>query len=74
MIAKNRNDIAKNIKELEAELTAWIVFDRIGVKKRSESYIAAWLLNEEAINNISISEIVTVANKIFDMGKRIIYY
>jgi hypothetical protein len=71
-IAKDRSYIPINSQEVEAELTAWVVFNRLGFQKKSESYIASWL-SEDGIDDISISEVVTVANKIFTMGNRIIY-
>ncbi|MBU1179726.1 hypothetical protein KJ885_02180 [Patescibacteria group bacterium] len=69
-IVKYRQDIPKHIKELEAELVAWIVFNSLGIDKNSESYIAGWLNNQNDISGMSMSDILRVAGKIQDMGRR----
>lgn len=70
-IAKDRQDTSKHIKELEAELVAWIVFGSFGIEKNSESYIASWLNNQNDISRINMSDVLRVAGKIQDMGRRI---
>lgn len=70
-IAKDRTNTPKHIKELEAELVAWIVFDSLGIEKNSESYIAGWLNNQDDMRKMSMSEALKVAGKIQDMGRRI---
>jgi hypothetical protein len=69
-IARNRSRISKNVKEIEAELVAWIIFNNFGVEKNSEGYIATWLTNEGEVPEISMSDVLKVAGKIQDMGKR----
>ena len=69
-IAKDRRNTPKHIKELEAELTAWIVFNSFGIEKNSAAYIAGWLSGENEFNKISMSDVLKVAGKIQEMGKR----
>lgn len=70
VIAKNRANIKKHIKEIEAELVAWMVFNALGIEKKSESYLATWLSNKDDFQDISMSNVLRVAGKIQDMGKR----
>jgi hypothetical protein len=68
-IAPNRsNSISDSIKELEAELTAWIVFSYWNMEKNSESYMANWLINENDKEKIDYSLIFKVAGTIKQMG------
>jgi hypothetical protein len=70
VISKDRQNIPKHIKEIEAELSAWIVFDSLGIEKKSESYMATWLNNQTDFTQMSMSDVMRVAGKIQDMGKR----
>lgn len=72
-IAKDRKYIKHNIKELEAELVAWIVFNSMGIEKNSESYMASWLIKEGNVQQIEIVEVLKVAGKIQEMGKRKVF-
>ncbi len=69
VIAKDRSSTPKHIKELEAELTAWIVFNSIGIEKNSESYLACWLREQSDFSTLSMSDVLRVAGKIQEMGK-----
>ena len=69
-IAKNRDWLLKHIKEIEAELVAWIVFNGLGIEKNSESYIASWIIEEKDAFNINMSNVLRVAGKIQEMGRR----
>lgn len=67
-IAPNRKHIEKNIKELEAELTAWIVFDLWGIEKRSAEYMASWLFNQKDKEEINMGLVLKVSGKIKEIG------
>ena len=64
----DRRDIPKNIKELEAELTAWIVFTLFGIEKRSEEYLASWITKKDDLKYPDMSQILTVSWKIRNIG------
>lgn len=65
---KNRNYFDRSIKEIEAELTAWIVFSLFGIEKRSEEYLASWLRTKEDLEKINMSRILTVSWLIRKIG------
>ena len=65
---KDRENITKNIKEFEAELTAWIVFTLFGIEKRSEEYLAFWLRSKKDLEKIDMSRILNVSWKIRNIG------
>ena len=69
-IVRDRPRLSQNVKEVEAELVAWIVFNSFGIEKNSEGYIATWLTGENIVPEISMSDILKVAGEIQDMGKR----
>lgn len=69
-ITKDRSYIPKNIEEVEAELVAWIVFNSFGIEKNSEAYIATWLIDQNDIDKIGMSDVLRVAGKIQEMGKK----
>jgi hypothetical protein len=64
----DRIDLPKNIKELEAELTAWIVFTLFGIEKRSEEYLASWITKKDDLKYPDMSQILTVSWKIRNIG------
>ncbi len=68
IIAKDKRYLGGHLMELEAELTAWIVFLMHGIEKNSIDYIATYILNEENFNEISISEVLKISKKIYDFG------
>jgi hypothetical protein len=68
VIARDRSQIAKQLKELEAELVAWLVFDMHGIEKRSAAYMAGYCMGVEDRENISMSEVLKVAKQVRDMG------
>lgn len=70
VVAKDRESVPKNIQELEAELVAWIVFESLGIEKNSESYMASWMNDQDDIRGLSMSDVLRVAGKIQEMGKR----
>ncbi len=73
IISKDRRELSQHVKELEAELVAWIVFDGFGINKNSEAYMASWLINSNDLIGLKMSIVLTVASKIREMGKRRIY-
>jgi len=64
----DRRDIPKNIKKLEAELTAWIVFTLFGIEKRSEEYLAFWMMRNDDLKYLDMSRILTVSWIIRNIG------
>lgn len=70
MLCEDRsNSISQSVAELEAELTAWVVFSRFGVEKKSVDYMAMWLEDQNDWQEIDISRVLKVANIIFEMRK-----
>ncbi len=67
-VVKGRR-VERKIEELEAELAAWIVFLMHDLEKNSIQYIAQWISGENDFKKISISEVLKVAKKIYDLGK-----
>ena len=68
-VAPDKQDKPRDIKELEAELTAWIVFSFWKVEKRSAGYMADWLIDKNNLKKIDMSLILTVAGRIKAMGE-----
>lgn len=68
ILVKGRN-VNRKISELEAELTSWIVFLMHNLEKNSMQYIAQWISGEDDFKKISISEVLKVSKKIYDLGK-----
>jgi hypothetical protein len=64
----DRKDISRNIKELEAELTAWIVFTLFGIEKRLEEYLASWITKKDDLEYPDMSRILTVSWIIRNIG------
>jgi len=74
IIARAREFLPRPIEEIEAELVAWIVFDALGIQKKSEAYIASWLIQASDLSEVfSMSAVLTAASKIREMGKRRVY-
>ncbi|MEA1981209.1 MAG: hypothetical protein U9Q72_02875 [Patescibacteria group bacterium] len=63
-----RESIDDNIKELEAELTAWIVFSCWGMEKNSEAYMANWLIDSNDAKEINYPLVFKVAGTIKRMA------
>lgn len=66
-LCEDRSYIGDSIIELEAELTAWLVFNRFGIKKNSDDYMATWLTKTDYWQQIDFSKVLRVANIIFEM-------
>lgn len=56
--------------EIEAEATSYIVGTQLGLKQRSESYLASYVTSEEIPASVSVELITKVAGKLLDMAKR----
>ncbi len=67
IVVKDRRYLDTRIHELEAELTAWIVFLKLGEEKNSTSYLAKWISDEDDFQKISMTEILKVTNKILSL-------
>ncbi|GAB4218683.1 MAG: hypothetical protein Fur009_0770 [Candidatus Microgenomates bacterium] len=67
-LCDNRSYVNKNIKELEAELTAWIVFALFNIEKNSEIYLASYLINQEDFSNIDFSLVFKTGWTIREIG------
>ncbi len=68
IIAESRTDLGRQTEELEAELVAWIVFSALGIEKNSVPYMAQYIVSGYSFSDTSISQVLTIANKIKDMG------
>lgn len=69
-IAKDRRSLPTHVREIEAELAAWIVMGSLGIEKNSASYVATWLTGQDDISRLGMSEVLRIAGKIQEMGKR----
>lgn len=69
-LCEDRSYLDRKICELEAELTAWLVFNRFGIEKHSVDYLAGWLVNDEDWQEVNFSIVMRVANTIFEMKNR----
>jgi len=65
---KDRKYLNRNIKEIEAELTSWIVFTLFGIEKRSEEYLAFWMMRNDDLKYLDMSRILTVSWIIRNIG------
>lgn len=68
-LGEDRGTISDSVCELEAELAAWMVFNRFGVTKNSIDYLASFLNNFNDWEDINMSYILRIANTIFEMRK-----
>lgn len=66
-LCPERRHLERNVEELEAELVAWLVFNRFGIHKKSEEYMATWFLNKENMEKMDFALCLRTANKIFEM-------
>lgn len=73
VIAHDRRDLMRNIKELEAEITAWLVFNHFNLKKQSEAYLASWIMDKNDLEFLNVVLVFKVAGLIQRMGEKIVY-
>jgi len=66
-LCDDRRSVKHEVMELEAELTAWLVFNRFGIEKQSVDYMASWLTNDVDWLSVDISRTLRIANTIFEM-------
>lgn len=68
-VYEDRSDIPLHLQELEAEVTAWLVFNGFGIKKRSAEYLASWLTDQKDIEKVDMVLVLRVANHILRLGR-----
>lgn len=66
-LCPDRSHVARSVGELEAELTAWLVFSRFGIEKKSIDYMATWLSDDKEWQQVDISRALRIANTVFEM-------
>jgi hypothetical protein len=68
LYCEDRTWLSDSVKELEAELIAWLVFNRFGNNKNSSvDYMASWLKKDNDWQMINLSNVLRTANTIFEM-------
>lgn len=60
----DRSNVAPDTKELEAEAVGYIVSNRNGIKPHSESYLANYVSNNLAVNDMDLYAILKAAGQI----------
>jgi len=68
IIALDNHNCDRGVKELEVELTAWLVFAKLGAKKQSSEYLAGWFTSQGA-KEVRINEICKVVDNIYKMSQ-----
>ncbi|MFA5895200.1 MAG: hypothetical protein WC851_05490 [Candidatus Shapirobacteria bacterium] len=66
-LCDDRTYLSKQVIELEAELTAWLVFNRFGINKNSVDYMGSWLTKDDYWHKIDFSQTLRISNTIFEM-------
>lgn len=66
----SRLGLTREQREIEAETVAYIVCRRVGLKTKSDEYLAGYIENGEDLAHVSIDLIVKVASYIERMGKQ----
>mgnify|MGYP001232485118 CR=1 FL=1 len=61
---EDRSNLPTDTKEIEAETISWIICDRLNIKTNSEKYLHQHILQENAIDKLSMSKILTISDKI----------
>jgi len=67
VIAKDASDTDRPSGEVEAELTAYFVFSKYGVAKKSAPYLAGWITKQSA-KLVRIAEVGKVVDNIYKMA------
>ncbi|OGS27288.1 MAG: hypothetical protein A2297_00380 [Elusimicrobia bacterium RIFOXYB2_FULL_48_7] len=70
LLIHNRSNLTKDIAEIEAELTAWIVFGKFGIEKQSEVYLANYVMGKMSAEMFDMVLITKVSGMIFSMSKK----
>ena len=65
----NARYINKNVKEIEAEFVAYMVFTKLGLIKNSDAYIGMWLRDDIDIESMSFPQCFKVANEIANLSE-----
>ncbi|PIT96702.1 hypothetical protein COT82_01815 [Candidatus Campbellbacteria bacterium CG10_big_fil_rev_8_21_14_0_10_35_52] len=66
-IAKDAHKIDRSSEEVEAELTAYLVFSKYGVAKKSAPYLAGWITKQSA-KSVRIVEVGKVVDNVYKMA------
>lgn len=70
VIAKDvRGIIDRPSREVEAELTAYFVFSKYGIAKKSAPYLAGWI-TKQSTKYVRIAEVGKAADNIYKMSQR----
>lgn len=66
--------ISHNAREIEAESVAWLVCSRLGIKTKSERYIASLIEDTDEIpEEVDYNAIFKAANKVYEFVERMNY-
>lgn len=65
IVAKDAREIDRSTKEVEAELTAWLLFSKYGIAKKSAAYLAGWITEQ----NAELARIVEVGKAVENLYK-----
>jgi len=68
IIARGCRNNDRGVIEVEAELTAWLVFAKLGAEKRSSEYLASWL-TERGAKEVRINEVCKAVDNIYKMSQ-----
>lgn len=68
IIAKDCRNNDRGVREVEAELTAWLVFTKLGAKKRSAEYLAGWITERRA-EEMRMNEVCKTVDNIYKMSQ-----
>jgi len=68
VVVKEYWDNDRGVREIEAELTAWLVFAKLGIKKRSSEYLASWI-TERGARKVRINEVCKTVDNIYKMSQ-----
>ena len=69
IVARAHQENDRGVREVEAELTAWLVFAKFGLEKQSSEYLAGWLTKEGA-KGVRMNEICKVVEEIYAMSRK----
>ncbi|OGZ30287.1 MAG: hypothetical protein A2931_04145 [Candidatus Niyogibacteria bacterium RIFCSPLOWO2_01_FULL_45_48] len=71
IIIKDARGNDRSVREVEAELTAWLLFSKYGIAKKSAAYMAGWITKQNA-KSARIVEVGKTVENIYKMseGKR----
>lgn len=65
-----RIGLSKDVEEIEAECVAWLVCSRIGIKTKSDAYLAGYWEEEELPSDVNLDAIYSAANSVMKFFER----